>query len=209
MEERQAERKDRGTKKKRIVLIAAAAALALLVCAALLLVSARSPKAVAERYVTALIKNDTETQAKLWADDWKASTLATYGFFDGDEEAFFEKMSDQYGEDVASWKDYSRVCIAHADEERRDLIGKYKIKVEATKLRETSVRKLRNTFDAIFAFRERHYGLDPDGISKGAEVTVKARISGEDDLYLKSVYTVYLVKIGPSWKVLTCDMEYK
>lgn len=191
------------TKKKLIVLIAAAAALALIVCVVLLIASARSPKAVAERFIAAYLKGDLAGREKLCAYDWREWIVDRNA--GGGEDDFFENMSDTYDEDIASWKDYFKVFADAAEEKLSDQYGKYKIRIEATRVRDLSARKIENDYERVLEQYE-DFGLDPDRISKGAEVTVKAKIDGEDDS-VKHVYKVTLVKIGLSWKFLFMSID--
>lgn len=185
-------------------LIAIAAAVVVVAVLLIALLAGSGPKAVAKKYVMNSLAGNVDASRKLLAYDSKEYLFDYYG----DEEDFYEKMGDRYDEDIESWKDYCKAVAAYYKENYEDEYGKYKITAEVTKVKDLSEKKLKEAVgDGLFE-RYEDFGLDEDKISKGAEVTVKARIDGEDD-DAKFVYTVYLGKIGGSWKVLKYTREAK
>lgn len=60
--------------------------------------------------------------------------------FDSDEEAFFERNSDDYKTEIRSWADYHKTEDTDAKEQLSDDYGRFRIKTEATKVRDISVK---------------------------------------------------------------------
>lgn len=59
---------------------------------------------------------------------------------DSDEEAFFERNSDDYKTEIRSWADYYKAVDTDAKEQLSDDYGHFRIKTEATKVRDISVK---------------------------------------------------------------------
>lgn len=60
--------------------------------------------------------------------------------FDSDEEAFFDRNSDDYKTEIRSWADYYKAVDTDAKEQLSDDYGHFRIKIEATKVRDISVK---------------------------------------------------------------------
>lgn len=60
--------------------------------------------------------------------------------FDSDEEAFFERNSDDYKTEIRSWADYYKAVDTDAKEQLSDDYGHFRIKTEATKVCDISVK---------------------------------------------------------------------
>ena len=124
--------------------------------------------------------------------------------YDGDEEAFFEAKSDALKADIASWDDYYKALDTTEEENLTDKYGRYKITVETTRARDVSVRKLEEDYGKWLEQLESQGLFDRDSIQAVKEVTVKAKLTGEDETE-RETFEVYLVKVGFQWKVITYD----
>lgn len=60
--------------------------------------------------------------------------------FDSDEEAFFERNSDDYKTEIRSWADYYKAVDTDEKGQLSDDYGHFRIKTEATKVRDISVK---------------------------------------------------------------------
>lgn len=181
----------------KLILIAAAAAI-VVICIVVSLISRGNPTSIAERYVKATV-TDSKTFMSLFAYDFKDYTLASY---DGDEEALFEDVSDEFDADISSWNDVYKAFDAYRAEELEDQYGKYKITVEATKTKDVSVKSVLEDNEWLIENLESSTDFDSDKISDAKLVTVKMKIVGEDDME-RSKMEVCMVKVGGSWRVLT------
>ncbi len=181
----------------KLILIAAVAAI-VVICIVVSLISRGNPTSVAERYIKATV-TDLKTAVSLCAYDFKEYRLSSY---DGDEEAFFEDMSDQFDADVSSWNDFYKAFDTNTAEGLEDEYGKYKITVEATKTKDVSVRSVLEDYEWLIENLESSTDFDSDKISDAKLVTVKTKIVGEDDME-RSKLEVCMVKIGGSWRVLS------
>lgn len=162
------------------------------------IISHNSPSGIAERYVKAYIFQDAITLNQLCAYDYYALQLYEY---DHDEESFFEAVSDEIDEEITSWKDYSKYMKKYITEYLSDEYGEYKITLEATRVKNKSIKKFEEENTSLLKKIEKRTNFDRDGISAIKEVTVKTKIQGEEKTDRETV-TIYLVKIGFSWKVL-------
>ena len=159
-----------------------------------------SPSSTAERFCKASYC-DARTFFSMTAYDTQSALLHSY---DGDEEAFFEAKSDALEADIASWDDYYKALDTTEEENLTDKYGRYKITVETTRARDVSVRKLEEDYGKWLEQLESQGLFDRDSIQAVKEVTVKAKLTGEDETARKT-FEVYLVKVGFQWKVITYD----
>ena len=192
-------------KEKRPLLIAIAAALVvILVVLAVVLLGGGRPQTVAEKFVKADFACDIEQLDKLCAYDFKEYLL---GGDDGDDEEFFETMSDALDENIDSWKDLTKAYRSSRQDELEDRYGSYEVEIESGRVKELSVKKLESAIGEKAYEELEEFGFDPDKVKSGAEVSVKVKIKGEDgkDSYTE---TVYLAKIGGSWKVLNVSDNF-
>ena len=160
------------------------------------LISRRSPKNVASRYVEAYEFSDFVTEHKVMAYD-------TYAYFLGErsEEEFFEECSDNYDEDIKSWKDLSNYYRTDWEEFLEDLYGDYKLSIEVSRVKDMSTKRLETEYGDFLDELETQIAFDRDDISDAKEVTVKLKIEGEDGTD-RETYLVCLVKMNGAWKVL-------
>lgn len=159
-----------------------------------------APSSVAERFCKAY-----------WLDERAVTRMMAYdrnneriSKFDGDEEVFFERNSDYYETEIQSWADYYKAVDTDAKEHLSDDYGHFRIKAEATKVRDISVKKVIDDNARFLASLEKHGSFDRDTIKAAKEITVKVKIVGEDETY-RDTFQVTLVKIGAQWKVLAND----
>lgn len=185
---------------KKLGLIAAAVIVA--VAVAVIFLGGSSPESVAERYCKAWY-TDAKTESSLLACDWQEYLLHNYD----DEEEFFEEMGDYYYADIASWGDYYKAVDASQKEELEDTYGEFELTAEATKTKDMSLNKLQEELSYWLDALEEYTSFDRDSISDVKLVTVKVKISGEDDTN-RATWLVYTVKIGSSWKVLDYSRDY-
>lgn len=185
---------------KKSAIIAAAVVLVLVVIGVLL--GRSSPTSVAKRNAIAVF-GDMKTVVKLTAYDWQKDRLADYK----DEDDFFEKMSDKYDEDIASWRTYYKAVDKDSRENFEDALGKYKISAEVTKNRDVSLNKWLDEYSLTLKELEKSGSFDKDKVSGVKEVTVKVKLKGEEQTE-RVTMDMCMVKTGGSWKVLTCDMDW-
>lgn len=185
---------------KTLGLIAAAVIVA--VAAAAIFLGGSGPESVAERYCKAWY-TDAKTESSLLAFDWQEYLLNGYD----DEEEFFEEQGDYYYADIASWGDYYKAVDAAQEEELEDIYGEYELTAEASKTKDMSLNKLQDEMGSYLDALEEYTSFDRDNISDVKVVTVKVKISGEDDTS-RVTWSVYTVKIGGGWKVLDYSREY-
>ena len=183
-------------KVKRIGILVVAAVLVLV--AALSVASYSSPKTVAKRYLDAYVYRDYVTLNKLMAYDVYAYELYWY---DGDEEKYFEEVSNEFDEDIYSWKELSKYMREYMDEELCDEYGDYSISYEVTREKDISIRKLEEEEKYLIERLEERADFDIDDVAKAKVITIKAKIKGEDETERETI-EVYMVKIGGSWKAL-------
>ena len=201
MEEYQSPRQNKSgflSKEKLPMLIAIAAAVVIVAVLLIVLISNSGPKAAAKNFAKAVISCDIDKANKLCAFDAKEFVIEEYG---GDEEDFFEDAGNFLGEDIGSWKDLSKALKATLNEALEDYFGKYKVEIEATKVKELSEKKLKEAVGEWFYETIEDYDFDPDKVKSGAEVTLKIKINGKDE---KETVTIplYMAKVGGSWKFL-------
>ncbi len=180
-------------KKTIAVLVAAVIVIAIVVGS---LVSYMSPGNVACRFVEASIFENYTKLFDLTAFDLEKQLL------DGEEyEVFFEEVSDRYNEDIYNWKDYSKFNRIMMEEDLEYEFGEYKISIEASRIKDMSIRRLKAMMEDEIEDLEKEGLFDEDLIKDVKEVIVKAKIKGEDSIEREEM-TVYLVKMGGAWKVL-------
>lgn len=179
---------------------ALAVAIAIIVVVASIIIynSFFSVEGVALRMAKAYSCMDLKTVVNFLAYDYKENELADY---DGDEEAYFENMSDRFDEDISNWNDYFKIMKERYEESIEDEYGDYSITAKATRTKEVSNRRLEEEFSYLIESLEENTDFDFDSIQEAKEVTVKLAIKGEDDTERTTVY-IYMVRIGLSWKVL-------
>lgn len=164
-----------------------------------------SPESVALRFVKACSNSDLKAQEKLWAYDHRTYTL--YRSSHEDEEAFFESMRDLFKEDINSWEDYFRVYQTQALEFNEDTYGDYKITYRVSKIKDLSERKVKASNESLLSALEEIANFDADTIKEGKYVTVKVKEDTEEVGVIRYTYTVTLVKVSNSWKVLDHDVD--
>ena len=160
------------------------------------------PKSVAERYLSAYIYDNHSTLAKLSAYDYKEYLMRNYD----DEEEYFEAMSDDLDEDITSWSQFSKICVANRKEDIEDEYGKYKLTFDATRVKDLSAKKLESEFGGYTLNLLEDYDFDIDDYDGGKVVTVKVKLTGEDDNE-KETAEVILVRSGLTWKVVDCSFD--
>ena len=184
-------------------IIAIVAVLALIIGGAVGYISYNSPKAVAERFALADLRGGPVNAGKYLAYDYCERLLKSS---DMTAEEYFEEMGEEYSEDIASWNDYLKVMRNEMDEKLLDLVGKYKITVEATKETDLSTKKLKSEVgERWIAYLESKGLFDFDTFTAGKKVIVKAKVAGEDDIF-RETFEIYLVKAG-GWKVIDWNVE--
>lgn len=164
-----------------------------------------SPESVALRFVKACFNSDLKAQEKLLAYDYRTYTL--YLSNSEDEEAFFESKSDKFEEDINSWEDYFRVYQTQALEFDEDICGDYEITYRVSKIKDLSERKVKASNESLLSDLEEIANFDADTIKEGKYVTVKVKEDTEELGIIRYTYTVTLVKVSNSWKVLDHDVD--
>lgn len=180
-----------------VPLLIIAAVVVVAICAAVFFITRNSATSVAKRYVTGYYEND-KLASSLWAYDYEALILLDYG---GDEEVFFEAMSDEYDADITSWNEYYKAVDTYFKEYWEDNYGKYKVSVEVVRSKDISVRRLLDDESDAISYLEENLNFDSDKISAAKIVTVKGKLAGEDDI-MREKFEIYMVKIGLTWRVL-------
>ena len=183
-----------------VPLLIIAAVVVVAICAAVFFITRNSATSVAKRYVTGYYEND-KLASSLWAYDYEALILLDY---DGDEEVFFEAMSDEYDADITSWNEYYKATDTYFKEYWEDNYGKYKVSVEVVRSKDISVRRLLDDESDAISYLEENLNFDSDKISAAKIVTVKGKLAGEDDI-MREKFEIYMVKIGLTWRVLNWD----
>ena len=183
-----------------VPLLILAAVVVVAICAAVFFITRNSATSVAKRYVTGYYEND-KLASSLWVYDYEALLLTDY---DGDEEAFFEDMSDEYDADITSWNEYYKAVDTYWKEYWEDSYGKYKVSVDVVRSKDISVRKLMEDESGAISYLEENLNFDSDKISAAKIVTVKGKLAGEDDIK-RDKFEIYMVKIGFTWHVLDWD----
>lgn len=178
------------------------AVVVLVIAVAGVLLGRNSPASVARRYAIALF-DDMKTVVKLSAYDWQKDRLADYR----DEDDFFEKMSDEYDEDISTWRTFYKAVDKKIREGFEDTQGNYKISAEVSKNRNISLNKWLDDYSSTLKNLEKTGSFDKDKVSEAKEVTVKVKLKGEDSTK-RVTADMCLVKTGVSWRVLTCDMDW-
>ena len=179
-----------------------ALALVLVVVGAITVFSSLSPKSIARKYCIAESDDDIATMAKYLVYDYKEYLMRDYR----NEESFYKTMSDELGEDIASWNDYCKVSLKMRKDDREDAFGKYKITAEVTREKNLSKNKLKTEMGDYVLKELKKRDFDADTVTEGKMCTVKWKLTGEDDSY-KITYTVYLGKVNGAWKVLYGDQD--
>ena len=183
-----------------VPLLIVAAVVVVAICAAVFFITRNSATSVAKRFITGYYEND-KLYTSLWAYDFEAFLLTSY---DGDEEAFFEEMSDEYDANITSWNEYHKAFDTCWKEQWEEDYGKYKISVDVVRSKDISVRKALEDNAGTVSYLEENLNFDSDKISAAKIVTVKGKIDGEDDI-VRNKCEVYMVKIGLTWRVLQWD----
>ena len=183
-----------------VPLLIIAAVVVVAICAAVFFITRNSATSVAKRYVTGYYEND-KLASSLWAYDYEALILLDYG---GDEEVFFEDMSDEYDADITSWNEYYKAVDTHFKEYWEDNYGKYKVSVEVVRSKDISVRRFLDDESGAISYLEENLNFDSDKISAAKIVTVKGKLAGEDDI-MRDKFEIYMVKIGLTWRVFNWD----
>lgn len=158
-----------------------------------------APASVAERFCKAYWL-DERTATRMMAYDGNKERISKFS----DEEAFFEKRSDDYETEIRSWADYYKAVDTRTKEDLSDAYGHFRIKTEATKVRDISIKKVVDDNEDLLDTLERHGSFDRDSIKAAKEITVKVKIVGEDKTD-RDTWQVTVVRIGMQWKVLAYD----
>ena len=181
-----------------VPILIAAAVVVVAICAAVFFITRNSASAVAERFALGCYGND-KTAAALQAYDYNAYLLADY---DGNEEAFFEAMSDRYDTDVTSWNDYHKAVDDDFKESLEELYGEYEVTVKTLKSKDVSVKRVLEDEKLFIEQLEDEINFDSGKIADAKLVTIRLKIAGEDGIR-RNKYEVYVVKMGLSWRVLS------
>lgn len=158
-----------------------------------------APASVAEHFCK-VYWLDERTATRMMAYDWNKERISKFN----DEEAFFENRSDYYETEIQSWADYYKAVDTRTKEDLTDDYGHFRIKTEATKVRDISIKKVVDDNEDLLDTLERHGNFDRDTIKAAKEITVKVKIVGEDETD-RDTWQVTLVRIGMQWKVLSYD----
>lgn len=181
-------------RKKTIIAIAVILVIAI---AAGCLISRGSPENIAVRYVEAMEFGNYVTMHKVMAYDTYMKILDEMS-----EEEYFEEISDEFKEDIQSWKDLSDYLRTTAEESLEDAYGEYKLSFDVSRVKDISIRRLEDEYESTLDSLEEELAFDRDDISDAKEVTVKGKFEGEDETD-RMTYTVCMVKMNGAWKVLT------
>ncbi len=159
------------------------------------------PEAVAEAFVEAMELDDIASLIDLYAYDYEAvvqdDALDEYD----SEEDFFEAISEEYGEDIDSWKDAYKAVLKESKEYLKDAYGSdYKIKVKASDTVDLDEEELEEVKEDLFDYDDYIDQDKVEEIEEAKEVTVDASISGEDGEDEGTVVVV-VVKYDGKWKV--------
>ena len=184
------------------ILLIVAACIGVIVFA-VILVSRSRPESIAKRFSIAWY-NDEKTAMSLRAFDWEAYKISVY---DGDEEAFFENASDEYDTDITSWDAYYKAADGEWKEYYEDEYGRYKVTAKVMRSKDISVKKLIEVNEECIEDLELYIVFDKDEIIDAKLVTVKTKITGEDD-FAREKLKIYMVKINGRWGVLTWSWDY-
>ena len=182
--------------------------IAILVCAASATGIFSSAESVALKFVKATADFDAKTVSKYLAYDIKAIRLYNSDCED-DEEAFFDKMSDEYEEDISNWNDYFKAMHDSSFEDFVDLFGDYTISCEVSRSKDISEKKVKDDYSYELSKYEKRAGLDIDDIGAGKIITVKGKYETEDEGIVRFTYEVVVVKCSNTWKVLDYDVDFK
>ena len=180
---------------KRISIIIAALLLVVCIGTAFVL-NMLSPESVSEQFVEAVLYHDVCKIQKYLAYDYCNYIESKY-----DIEEYFERKSDYLTEDITSWEELSKAYRSYWDETYSDKYGKYEFSIEATRVKDISNRKLEEKQKNLLDTLEDKQLIDRDDITEVKEVTLKVKITGDDETDRDTI-TIYLVKIGAFWKVL-------
>lgn len=178
--------------------------IAVLVVAACIwgILSYMGPASVAERFVKAEFMENYVKLFKLSAYD-----AETYMIGDSSIEEYFEEISDDYDEDIQTWKDYSDYSVKSIKESLEDTFGDYKITYEVSRVKDISLKKLSSDYESFIEDLEEEGVFDFDEVTDSKIVNVKLKIKGEDETE-RMTYETALVKIGATWKVLDYDYDW-
>lgn len=164
-------------------------------------ISYNSPKSVALRFIKADCEFNLKAEEKLLAYDYRTATLYD-NEYENREEAFFEHLSDVYDEDINSWEDYFKVYQKQNLENMEDSFGDYKYIYNVSRIKDISVRKVKEENKSLLSSLERAVDFDADTIEEGKKVTVKIKLDSEDEGIVRFTAYVTLVKASGSWKIL-------
>lgn len=179
-----------------------------LVCAASVTGIFSTAESVALKFVKATADFDAKTASRYLAYDIKAINLYNNDC-EGDEDAFFDKMSDDYDEDIRSWNDYFKAMHDSNVEDFIDLCGDYTISCEVSRTKDISEKKVKDYYSYELSKYEKRAGLDIDDIGAGKIITVKGKYETEDEGIVRFTCEVVVVKCSSAWKVLDYNMDFK
>lgn len=170
---------------------------------------AASAEDVAVDFVKAEVLEDYVSQFDLAVFDYEAmlkdNVLNNYD----SEDEFFEEMSDEYDENITSWKKVFSVILKDAKEYFEDTYGDdYKLKVKATDTEELDEDEIEEVIDYLLDECDGYVDEDAlENIKEAMNVTVEVSVSGsrDDDAY---TIIVTVVKIDGKWKVADYDYGY-
>lgn len=185
----------------RIKTISAIAASVVLIIVVFGVLHYLSPSAVALRYANADLWRDAVALKQCYVHDYYAYSLG-----EDSEDEYFEYVSDEYDEDIKSWRDISRLRATQEREWLEDKYGEYRVSHKVTRVKDISNNKMKEEQESWLETLEEEGLFDADTIKDSKVVTVKRKISGEDDI-ARDTIKVYLVKVNGQWKVL--DGEYE
>lgn len=187
-------------RKKTVGIIAAVAAVAVVAVVAALLTGG-SAKSVAGKFAKEYCSANIKSCTKLLAYDYYDYLLSDYD----DEEEFFEDASDEYDEEITSWRDYYKAESEDSKDRLDDYYGSYKFTIEVTKEKNMSLKKWEDEYEWEIENYEDADCFDRDAVKAVKMVTVKIKIKGEDG---SDSYTAEMcvVKMGLSWKVFDFDL---
>ena len=158
-----------------------------------------SSRNISRKYAKAYFYNNIKTMARYSAEDlyeWVSG---------GDEDAYFEKCSDIFREDIDSWGKLSRVQKRAKKDQLFNEYGSYRVRIKVTREEKISV-------DSVSHYKYVHEKVNEGNWlerfmnkpTKAMKITVKARIKGEERI-VTEVMEVTLVKGRLLWKVLDID----
>lgn len=170
--------------------------------------TASDPETIAETFAQRMTESDYKAIFDLCAfdleDSLKDECLAGYD----DKDELFEDLSDKYGKDIDSWKDFYAVMMTKQQDFLADEYGEdYKIKTKVLDTADLDEDELDDVKDYLLDEWGGYINEDEvENIPKGMDVTIKVTIKGDED-ESSATYTITMVQYDGEWKVADYDEE--